>query len=71
MSSVQLLLPWASMALSCTLTGWGRGIQGNSLVFKSSHSDPIHLLTLALISYVIFCVILSRLYVDIEIIIEW
>lgn len=40
------------------------------MVFKSSHLDPVHLLTLALVSCVIFCVILSCLYVDIEIIIE-
>lgn len=40
------------------------------MVFKSSHSDLIHLLTSALISHVIFCVILSCLYVDTEIIIE-
>lgn len=39
------------------------------MVFKSSHSDLIHLLTSALISHLI-CVILSCLYVDIEIIIK-
>lgn len=41
------------------------------MVFMSSHSDPVHLLTLALVSCVIFCMVFSHLCVDIQIIIEW